>query len=206
MHANRVGRIPVGLHAKGARVLYLEQISDALQCRSDILIVELDTHDGEVIRRVLRRLPSRMLRTSQHSTPARSGTGTPASVRCHAYSHSCSWHNARPRRKGDTVRHPHHRQVQLLGLVFVLVFSLLAVAPSYRADWLLENWLVFGCAVLLVVSYQRAPMSRGSYIAIALFLSLHEIGAHYTYSEVPYDAWLRSAAGVSINDVTGWDP
>jgi len=46
--------------------------------------------------------------------------------------------------------------------------------------------------------------SRISITLIFLYLCLHEIGAHYTYSEVPYDAWFKSLTGYSLNETMGW--
>ena len=38
-----------------------------------------------------------------------------------------------------------------------------------------------------------------------MFLCLHEIGAHYTYAEVPYDAAFKSLTGTSLNELMGWE-
>ncbi len=43
-----------------------------------------------------------------------------------------------------------------------------------------------------------------SYWLIFLFLTLHAVGAHYTYSEVPYDAWFTALTGKSLNQTLGW--
>ena len=51
----------------------------------------------------------------------------------------------------------------------------------------------------------------GSYTALALFVACHAIGAHSTYSEVPYERWFRTAfswIGVrdfSLNDAFGFE-
>jgi len=47
-------------------------------------------------------------------------------------------------------------------------------------------------------------LSRVSYTLLFGFLCLHEIGAHYTYSEVPYDAWTEAIFGYRFNDWVGW--
>jgi putative membrane protein len=60
----------------------------------------------------------------------------------------------------------------------------------YRADWATENVLTVLCVAVLLVTYRRVPLSRPSYTCLELFLCRHSIGAHYTYSEVPYDAWF----------------
>jgi putative membrane protein len=89
--------------------------------------------------------------------------------------------------------------------IFGVVFVALAWAPSYREDWLLENVLVFAIVPFLVVTYRRLPLSRISYASLLLFLILHEIGAHYTYAEVPYDVAFEAVFGGSLNEWIGWE-
>lgn len=85
------------------------------------------------------------------------------------------------------------------------MFAGLAINPHDRSDWALENLLVLAFALTLGLSYRAFPLSRLSYTLIFLFLCLHEVGAHYTYSEVPYDAWMTQAFGVSLNELLGWE-
>lgn len=89
-------------------------------------------------------------------------------------------------------------------LAFVAVWVALGMNPLYRQDWLLENALVLLAVPLLVAGYRRMPFSLPSCVMIFVFLCLHEIGAHYTYSEVPYDQWLQSLTGHSLNSALGW--
>ena len=77
--------------------------------------------------------------------------------------------------------------------------------PSYREDWVLENVVVVIGLVALIVSYRWFQFSRISYVLIAVFLALHGLGTHYTYSEVPYDAWSTKLTGHSINERFDWD-
>jgi len=65
------------------------------------------------------------------------------------------------------------------------------INPLYPQDWLIENILVFIYAILLVFTYRRFAFSTLSYALFILFLSLHLIGAHYTYSETPFGFWLQ---------------
>ncbi len=90
-------------------------------------------------------------------------------------------------------------------VAFAIVFVALGWSPSYRADWLLENMLVLLLVPLLVISHRRLPLSKLSYTSIFLFLCLHEIGAHYTYAEVPYDAWCRRIFGQELGPLLGWE-
>ena len=99
----------------------------------------------------------------------------------------------------------HGRYVGVLTAVFVVVWILLAIDPWYRDDWALENALVVLFAVVLIASYRRLMLSRISYTLIFVFLCLHEIGAHYTYAQVPYDAWFEAVTGTTFNELVGWE-
>jgi putative membrane protein len=89
----------------------------------------------------------------------------------------------------------------LLGL-FAVLWALLAIAPWYRQDWLLENLLVFVAVPVLVFTARSLRFSNFAYTCLFLFFVLHEIGAHYTYSEVPWRDWLQSA-GIDGTRFTG---
>ena len=101
---------------------------------------------------------------------------------------------------------PSDRRYRLiLVILFAAVWAALAIAPYDRHDWALENALVAVFAVILAASFRFLPLSRVSYTLIFLFLCLHEVGAHYTYSEVPYDAWIKALTGRSLNAGLGWE-
>jgi len=80
----------------------------------------------------------------------------------------------------------------------------LAIEPVYRADWLLENLLVFVAVPALVLTRRRMRFSNAAYACLAAFFALHAIGAHYTYSIVPYDAWFEQLTGRGLNAMLGW--
>lgn len=88
---------------------------------------------------------------------------------------------------------------------YLCIWIWLGIAPFYREDWLLENVLVFIALPLFIRSAQFWRFSDASYVCLFVFFVLHALGAHYTYSEVPYDAWARALTGHSINDALGWD-
>lgn len=89
----------------------------------------------------------------------------------------------------------------LQGLVawYAVVWVVTAVRPLDRHDWLLENILVVLLVALLLATYRIFPLSDLSYVLIAAFMTLHAIGAHYTYSEVPLGFWMRDTFGFSRN-------
>ncbi len=102
-------------------------------------------------------------------------------------------------------KNEHGRYVGILAAAFTVLWVLLAIAPKYREDWALENALVLFFAVVLIATYRRLMLSRVSYTLIFIFLCLHEIGAHYTYSEVPYDVWFEAVTGSTLNALLGWE-
>jgi putative membrane protein len=79
------------------------------------------------------------------------------------------------------------------------LWLLLAIDPVNRRDWLLENLLALTGVALLALTYPRFRFSSLSYVLIALFLTLHAIGAHYTYAEVPFGFWLKETFHLSRN-------
>jgi putative membrane protein len=78
-----------------------------------------------------------------------------------------------------------------------------AIRPWFFKDWLLENILPLLLVFILLTSFRSVRFSGLSYTFIFLSLCLHSIGAHYTYSLVPYDDWSKWIAGISINDKLG---
>ena len=99
----------------------------------------------------------------------------------------------------------HSRWPPRLLAVYLLAWLALAIAPKYRADWLLENVLVFVTLPLLIWGYRWVRFTMLSYLGLFVFLLLHALGAHYTYAEVPYEAWSQALFGASINEVLGFE-
>lgn len=89
-------------------------------------------------------------------------------------------------------------------IVFGIVWLVLAWRPLYPQDWALENVLSLCTAWWLVRRHRRAPLSGGAYVLLLLFGLAHELGAHFTYAEVPYDAWSRRLLGFSPDAVFGF--
>ena len=99
----------------------------------------------------------------------------------------------------------HTKYFLLLTSLFCIEFIILAFEPHNRKDWALENFLVVVFFVFMFLSAKKFPFSRISYTLIFIFLAIHELGSHYTYSEVPYDAWFSSAFGTTFNALIGWE-
>jgi len=88
---------------------------------------------------------------------------------------------------------------KLLLLLFTAFWAWAAIAPRYRHDWLLENYLVFAFVPVILLTGRYFRLSNLSYSLITLFMCLHVYGAHYTYSEVPLGDVLQDWFGASRN-------
>ncbi|MFO0695195.1 MAG: DUF2238 domain-containing protein [Polyangiales bacterium] len=71
-----------------------------------------------------------------------------------------------------------------LGAV-VLGVVLAAIEPRYVYLYVSENALVFVSVPWLALTYRRFRFSNASYLALAVFFLMHEVGAHYGYNEAP---------------------
>lgn len=121
----------------------------------------------------------------QHSNPV--STNSPPSAPLHSRSHT-----------GSAV-------VKLVFSGYLLLWVALAFHPFDRSAWMLENALVLVLAAVLFSVRKLFRFSNASLLLILAFLYLHAVGAHYTYSEVPYDAWWQRLTGHSLNSVFGWE-
>lgn len=81
-----------------------------------------------------------------------------------------------------------------INFLFSVAWISLSFNVSDRSVWLLENVLVFLLVPVACVTFRRRLISNASYFLIFLFLLLHIVGAHYTYSRVPYREWFESLA------------
>ncbi len=94
--------------------------------------------------------------------------------------------------------------MRLAAGTYAIWWLALAIHPYDRSDWLLENVLVLALFGLLAGMRRWFRFSNASLMLILLFLALHTLGSHYTYSEVPYDQWWQSLTGHTLNSVLGW--
>lgn len=92
------------------------------------------------------------------------------------------------------VRH-NTRYLLFLSIAFAIYWGAWAIHPKHFVNWMVENTLLVALVVFLIVTRKRFPLSNLSYTLIAVFLALHTIGAHYSYSEVPYNEWCKAVFG-----------
>ena len=100
---------------------------------------------------------------------------------------------------------PYRRYVTVLLVLFGALWLGLAINPADREAWMLENALLVALGLGLWASHRKFLFSRVSYTLIFLFLCLHSLGSHYTYSLVPYDEWWTALTGETFNSLFGWE-
>ncbi len=92
-----------------------------------------------------------------------------------------------------------NRLLQILLVWYVLFWIVMAISPLDRTDWILENLLVVATAAVIFGTYRIFPLSDLSYLILTLFMTLHTVGSHWTYAEVPLGYWIRDSFGFSRN-------
>ncbi|MDX2144673.1 MAG: DUF2238 domain-containing protein [Rhodospirillaceae bacterium] len=92
-----------------------------------------------------------------------------------------------------------NRVLQVLAAICGAVWVWAAIDPVYRTDWLLENILLVVAVGVLMLIYFKTPLSQLAHVFIAIFFILHTLGAHYTYSEVPWGDWLKQVFSAERN-------
>lgn len=98
-----------------------------------------------------------------------------------------------------TVPFRRNRPLQLMVGWLVVVWAVTAIKPLYPIDWILENLLTYLFGTILILTHRRFKFSNLSYGLFTFFLTLHMIGAHYTYAEVPIGFWAQELFHFSRN-------
>jgi putative membrane protein len=87
---------------------------------------------------------------------------------------------------------------KILLILYIVIFSILAINPYDRAVWFAENLPVLLIVLALVLTYNRFQFSNTAYSLMSVFLILHTIGGHYTFALVPFD-WFTNFFGFERN-------
>ncbi len=93
-----------------------------------------------------------------------------------------------------------NRFLQGILIASFLVVALAAFRPDTYFDWALENGCVAIVSLCLVISHRKFVFSDLSYLLMFIFLCIHEMGAHYKYSDVPLGEWMKPILHTTRND------
>lgn len=92
-----------------------------------------------------------------------------------------------------------HYYTHILFAVFAAIWIWSGWNPADRANWFLENNLVFMFMPILVWLAYFIKISKTSLTMIMAFLALHIIGAHYGYGSVPFGNHIGLFVGIEVN-------
>ncbi len=89
------------------------------------------------------------------------------------------------------------RYIVLLLVIFLAATVCSGIGAHYPQDWILENSIVLVLLAPVFIWHKKLipVLSRASWMFIFIFLCIHELGAHWTYSEVPYREWWTALTG-----------
>ena len=87
----------------------------------------------------------------------------------------------------------------------LIIFAITWIAPRWPVEQALHGSLTVIGLVWLVVHNRRWPIRDGDFAAICFFMIVHSIAARWLYSNVPYDAWLRTAFDWSPQAAFAWE-
>ena len=83
---------------------------------------------------------------------------------------------------------------------YVVLWAAMAVSPADWQNWMLASLIPALVVGLLVAGRRALPVTSLSYVMIGAFLTLHTIGAHYTYARMPLGDELAFLLGNGRND------
>ncbi|MCG9682240.1 DUF2238 domain-containing protein [Vibrio sp. Isolate23] len=85
-----------------------------------------------------------------------------------------------------------------LTAVYALVFLFSAISPSSYPVWIAEIIPALGILAVIWWVSRRFQFSNTAYCLMFIWLTLHTIGAKYTFAEVPFD-WFNNLIGSERN-------
>jgi len=85
-----------------------------------------------------------------------------------------------------------HKFPFIIIVMYVILWIILSINVKYFDDWKMENYLTVPFVLLLLFTFKKFKLSNLSYTLIFAYMTMHIIGTHYTYSEVPFGFWLQS--------------
>ena len=84
-------------------------------------------------------------------------------------------------------------------VVVTLIIIWSGLDPVFPDVWLAEIIPVVLILAPLLITYRFFQFSNTAYILIAIWMSLHTIGAHYTFANVPFE-WFNELIGSQRNN------
>ncbi len=94
---------------------------------------------------------------------------------------------------------PSKRELIILIGIYAAGFTILAIRPYDRWDWVLENFFPVSMLIAAAIAYPHYKFTRLSCYLIFVYLFVQSYGGHYTYALTPPFNWLRDEFNLSRN-------
>lgn len=101
--------------------------------------------------------------------------------------------------KNATMFPSHKASTVLMLSIFIATW----INPIWPIEQALHSSLTLIGFVALWWHARKHPISDRDFLLIAIFICIHCIAARWLYSNIPYDQWLQSALGFSLNQQLG---
>src|SRR4030095_1976003 len=88
----------------------------------------------------------------------------------------------------------------VLMIWYGLLWAAMAISPADWKNWMLASMIRALVVGALVAGRRAFPLPPVSYPMVGAFLTLHTIGAHYTYARMPLGDELAFLLGSGRND------
>lgn len=92
----------------------------------------------------------------------------------------------------------------LSSLLLLIVFAGSWIDPIWPVEQAMQSALTVVACFALWLLDRHYPLPEKEFFLIVLFLATHTIAARWLYSNIPYDHWVQSLTGISIDRLMGW--
>ncbi len=89
-------------------------------------------------------------------------------------------------------------------VILLILVGLASINPLEMQSYLLHQ---VGTVLMLIALFycnQKVKLSNLSFVLYCGFLAIHILAAHYLYSFVPYNEWIKSLFHFDLNQFFGW--
>ena len=92
-----------------------------------------------------------------------------------------------------------------LSLGFLAITLIIAsIQPLELFSYVLHQIGTVFMLIVLFICFKKIGLSYFSFLFYLLFLLIHILGAHYLYSYVPYNEWIKQFFNFDLNQSMGW--
>lgn len=88
---------------------------------------------------------------------------------------------------------------RILAISFLVLFVWSAISPTEYFTWSLEVFPAILGFLVVLITFNRFPLSKLSYILLWIHAAILLIGGHYTYAEVPWFNFLKEHFDLARN-------